>query len=177
MKRFSSCCLIVVAVVFSASYFYSACASACASDKGAINSGETKIGLSLSGSGGGNRLGSDTTVKTQIPGSGDYDGNGKTDIAVYRPGDGRWYVVRSSDGEVTSTQQGLGALHDGPVSGNHNGEPKTDIAVWRPSVGMWYIVRSSDGGVTATPWGPGDRDDIPITESDLIYRYLEGSLF
>ncbi|HEX8493339.1 MAG TPA: VCBS repeat-containing protein [Pyrinomonadaceae bacterium] len=32
---------------------------------------------------------------------GDYDGDGKVDIAVYRSYEGNWYVLRSSDGGVT----------------------------------------------------------------------------
>ena len=35
---------------------------------------------------------------------GDYDGDGKADIAVYR--DGAWFIIRSSDGGVTFVSSG-----------------------------------------------------------------------
>ena len=115
-----------------------------------------------------------------LPVPGDYDGDGKTDIAVWRPGDGMWYILRSSDGGVTATQWGTGTLFvksDMPVPGDYDGDGKTDIAVWRPSIGMWYILRSSDEGVTASQWGSGDLNDIPIVGNSLIYHFLEGSLY
>ena len=39
-----------------------------------------------------------TGTLNDAPVPGDYDGDGKTDIAVWRPGDGMWYILRSSDG-------------------------------------------------------------------------------
>jgi Divergent InlB B-repeat domain/FG-GAP-like repeat len=86
----------------------------------------------------------------------DYDGDGKADIAVYRVG--TWYILRSSDGRVTSVGWG-GMAQDMPVPDDYDGDGKADIAVYRD--GIWYILRSSDSGVTATGWG-GMPQDIPV---------------
>jgi hypothetical protein len=85
----------------------------------------------------------------------DSDGDGKSDIAVYRAG--TWFILRSLDGGVTATGWG-GLAQDTPVPADYDGDGKTDIAVYRD--GMWFIVRSSDGGVTSIGWG-GLPEDIP----------------
>ena len=77
----------------------------------------------------------------------DVDGDGKNDIGVYR--DGGWFILRSSDGGVTSV--GWGIAQDIPVPADYDGDGKTDIAVYRN--GAWFIHRSSDGGMTAVGWG------------------------
>ena len=90
----------------------------------------------------------------------DFDRDGKTDISVWRPSDGFWYILRSSDQGVTQVQ--WGTPNDLPVSGDYDGDGKTDIAVWRPGDGFWYILRSSDGVIVQTQWGIGSLGDVPV---------------
>jgi hypothetical protein len=86
----------------------------------------------------------------------DYDGDGKADIAVYR--DGMWYILRSSDGGVTTTGWG-GMAQDIPAPADYDGDGKADIAVYRN--GLWFIRRSSDGVQTVVGWG-GLPQDLPL---------------
>jgi hypothetical protein len=86
----------------------------------------------------------------------DFDGDGTTDIAVYR--NGTWFVLRSSDGGVRATEWG-GLPHDKPVPGDYDGDGKVDHAVYRD--GTWFVIQSSDGEVRSTGWG-GLPQDIPL---------------
>ena len=87
---------------------------------------------------------------------GDYDGDGTTDLGVYRPATGTWSMRRSTDGDRAS---GFGVDGDVPVPGDYDGDGTTDLGVHRPESNVWYLRRSTTGD-TATQFGaPGD---IPL---------------
>jgi hypothetical protein len=93
---------------------------------------------------------------THATAPGDFDGDGKSDITVFRPSTGAWYVRGSS---VSATYM-WGGGSDIPVAGDYDGDGKTDIAVYRPLTGVWYIVKSSSSIGTVYAWGGGK--DIPV---------------
>lgn len=74
----------------------------------------------------------------------DYDGDRKSDISVFRPTDGAWYLQRSQMG-LTGMQFGFGSDKIAPA--DYDGDGKTDIAVYRPSTGIWYVLKSTTGTV------------------------------
>ncbi|MGH9841533.1 MAG: immunoglobulin domain-containing protein, partial [Blastocatellia bacterium] len=84
---------------------------------------------------------------------GDYDGDGATDLGVFRRANGHWLIKRSADGGLTELQWGLRS--DLPVAADYDGDGKMDVAVWRGATGQWFILRSSDGAKQVMVWGAG----------------------
>jgi uncharacterized delta-60 repeat protein len=87
----------------------------------------------------------------------DFDGDGKTDISIFRPSNGEWWYRRSIDGGNYAAQFGNSA--DKLVPGDYTGDGRADIAIFRPSTGEWFILRSEDGSYYSYPFGT--NGDIP----------------
>ena len=98
-----------------------------------------------------------TTTGTTLP-IVDFDGDGKTDIAVYHLPSGLWFIKKSSDG--TSYNVGYGGTDYKPVPGDYDGDAKTDIAVYHSPSGLWFIKKSSDG--TSYYVGYGGTEYHPV---------------
>jgi uncharacterized delta-60 repeat protein len=88
----------------------------------------------------------------------DFDGDGRADVAVYRPSSGVWYQLFSGGDPYGSPT--FGVAGDIPVPADYDGDGRTDLAVFRPSTGVWWYLTTSTGQLRAAT--VGQTGDIPV---------------
>jgi len=110
----------------------------------------------------------------------DYDGDGTSDIGIFRGSSGLW-AIRSI------TRIYFGNSTDKTVPGDYDGDGTTDIAIFRPSSGLWairgvsriYFGGSSDVPVQGDYNGNGTWSEGIFRPSSGLWaiRYLTRSYF
>lgn len=111
----------------------------------------------------------------------DFDSDGMTNISVFRPSAGAWYINRTSPEGVSAMT--LGQAGDIPVAADLDGDGRVDAAVFRPSSGTWYYVNSSDATIHSTVFGTnGDKPAAADYTGDgraeiAVYRPSTGTWY
>jgi hypothetical protein len=113
---------------------------------------------------------------------GDFNGDGRADITVFRTTTGEWFS--NTGGAGMHVSYGNPALGDMPVPADYDGDRKTDFAIFRLSTGQWFVSRSRDGGMSI-PWGAPSLGDLPVPadydgdgRADIaVYRRSTGQWF
>ncbi|HMO19036.1 MAG TPA: S8 family serine peptidase [Oligoflexia bacterium] len=111
----------------------------------------------------------------------------RSDLIVWRPSTGQWFILPSSHGYDYSKHISyqLGLPGDIPLTGDIDGDKKGDLFVWRPSNGTWYYRASGEGFsiIRSIQWGlPGDVPFVAHLDSDgladlTVYRPSNGTFY
>lgn len=96
-----------------------------------------------------------------VPVLGDYNGDGRDDLAVFDESRGNWYVYDISNNVVLAWQVNWGYRGCVPVPGDYDGDGRSDLAVYAPLSGKWYIWSLTKGVLS---WGArwGFAEGVPV---------------
>ena len=104
------------------------------------------------------------------PVAGDFDDDGRTDPAIYRPSTNTWWVLRSASGYADTFAAQFGTAGVFPMPGDYDGDNRSELAVYDPHgtfgaapAGNWTVRYSSNG------YNPGTQTSLPFPTSSEGY--------
>ena len=107
-----------------------------------------------------------------VPVAGDWSGRGITQVGLFRPSTGQWFLNHDRNRVWNGCAKDLcigpfGGSGDLPVSGDWNGTGISKIGVFRPSTGEWFLDLNGNGkwdgpSVDLYVSGYGQAGDLPV---------------
>ncbi|MCX6992377.1 MAG: ice-binding family protein [Kiritimatiellaeota bacterium] len=94
----------------------------------------------------------------------DYDGDGKSDFALWRTADYLWSLCLSGPRYQSISNQYY-AVGDWPVPGDYDGDGVTDVAIWCSLNDWWNVIESSTKQIESAPFFGGL--DLIAAQSDF----------
>jgi hypothetical protein len=110
-------------------------------------------------------------VKGDLPVTGDWTGSGTTQLGLFRPSTGEWFLSRNGNRSWNNCKKDtcitnfVGEAGDLPVIGDWNGTGRSKIGVFRPTTGEWFLDSNGNGkwddgiDLYLSYGGPGD---VPV---------------
>ena len=102
----------------------------------------------------------------------DFDGDGRSDLGVFRGSDANWYLAQSANGFLVYH---FGLNGDVIAPADYDGDGKSDFAIYRN--GQWWYVNSTNNSMALVDWG--GAGDVPMPsdfdgdgKADFIYYRL-----
>jgi len=136
-------------------------------------------------------------ITGDMPLSGDWNGDGTTEIGVFRPSTHLFYLDYNGNGAwngaLVDNQYNFGITGDNPVSGDWNGDGRTEIGVFRPSAHLFYLDYNGNGiwngaaidkqynyGITGDlplsgDWNSNGKTEIAVFRSSTHIFYLDSN--
>jgi allophanate hydrolase subunit 1 len=105
----------------------------------------------------------------------DLEGDGKSDVALYRRATSQWLSQPTSSGTNFVATYGTANLVDIPVPGDYDGTGHTELAFFRPSTAQWFI--QSPTGQRVVTFGATNLTDIPVPGDYDGVGYTEPAVF